>query len=224
MSNITSPDQPSTRFQRRPDERPEELLDAALTVFGERGFRATTLEEVATRAGVSKGTVYLYFESKEALFRAVVEKKVIARLEASEEITRTHEGPIRDLLVQLITRQWQLIATPEIAAMSRVVQAELPQFPELQQFYFENVIMRNRRLFKATMARGVATGEFRAEAIDLVPMLVPSLIMHLHQRRSLFAAMDSGCPLIGAELDMVLSLVLHGILAPPSPTSSNGAT
>jgi AcrR family transcriptional regulator len=149
------------RFLRRPEARPEELLTAALAVFGERGFRQTTLEEVAARAGVSKGTVYLYFASKDDLFRAVVEQKVVTLLAPMEAMARTHAGSSADLLKKLVHRMWAAMSQQDMLCLSRLVQAELSHFPEVRRFYFENVILRHRRLLHAIAARGVASGEFR---------------------------------------------------------------
>lgn len=208
---------PISRPRRRPESRPEELLDAALAVFGERGFRSATLEEVASRAGVSKGTVYLYFSSKEALFQEVVARKIVSRVMAAEELTRNYHGPIMPLLEQLITRLWEFISLPEFAAMSRVMQAELPQFPELHRYYFEQVVQRHRQLLREVMLRGVTSGEIRSAAVDQVATLIPALVIHLNQRRSLFAAMDADSPSASKELEMILSLLRHGILCDKQP-------
>ena len=134
------------RFHRRPEARPEELLEAALAVFGERGFRATTLEEVAARAGVSKGTVYLYFASKDDLFRAVVETKVVALIASAEAMARTHAGSASELLVKVVHLMWDAMSRPDMVRMARLVQAELTQFPEVRRFYFEQVVQRHLRL------------------------------------------------------------------------------
>lgn len=201
----------SPRFQRRPAARPDELVAAALAVFGERGFRATTLEEVAARAGVSKGTVYLYFASKNDLFRAVVEAKVVTLLASAEEMARTHAGTAAELLVDVVHRMWEAMSQTDMVCMGRLVQAELTQFPEVKRFYFEQVIQRHRRLLRTIAARGVASGEFRAEATIIVPRMVPSLVMQLNQNRFLFGDLDKGAPTPDALCDALLTLVMHGI-------------
>src|SRR5215208_3049991 len=90
------------RWQRRPEARPEEILDAAFVVFGDSGFARAKIDDVARLAGVSKGTVYLYFDSKEALFREMVRAKIVACLAEGEALVRTHEGSARSLLVELV--------------------------------------------------------------------------------------------------------------------------
>jgi AcrR family transcriptional regulator len=214
---------PVPRFVRRPQARPEELVEAAIAVFGEKGFRAATLEEVARRAGVSKGTVYLYFTSKEDLFRAMVEKKIIPLIEAGEASVRGHVGTAADLLRQMMGRLWQAISRPDMVHLARVMQAELTHFPELKRLYFEQVIQRQRRLLRTVAERGVASGEFRPEAVTLVPMMVPSLMLHLNQYRFLFGDLDRGLPTSDATRELVFSLVLDGIRTPPrAPRGKKG--
>jgi AcrR family transcriptional regulator len=216
--------QASPRFQRRPAARPDELVEAALAVFGERGFRATTLEEVAARAGVSKGTVYLYFASKDDLFRAVVEAKVVTLLASAEEMARTHAGSAAELLVDVVHRMWDAMSRTDMVCMGRLVQAELTQFPEVKRFYFEQVIQRHRRLLRNIAARGVASGEFRREATIIVPRMVPSLVMQLNQNRFLFGDLDTGAPAPAVLCEAMLTLVLHGIGKPAGSSVKRGRT
>lgn len=224
---------PAPRFHRRPADRPEELLEAALAVFGERGFRQTTLEEVATRAGVSKGTVYLYYASKDDLFRAVIEKKVVVLLEDAELMAKTHAGTATELLVETVHRMWEAMSRPDIVCMGKLVQAELAHFPEVRQFFFDHVIQRHRRLLHDIAARGVASGEFRAESLVILPRMVPSLTMHLNQTHFLFGDLERKAPSRKALRDAVISLLLDGIAvgparprhsAKPKPTNRRGTS
>lgn len=202
------------RFLRRPEARPDELLAAALAVFGERGFRQTTLEEVAARAGVSKGTVYLYFASKDDLFRAVVEHTVVALLEPAEAMARAHAGSASELLTNVVHRLWAAMAQPDMVRLSRLVQAELTQFPEVRRFFFENVIQRHRRLLHGIAARGVTSGEFRPEATTIIPRMVPALVMQLNQFRFLFGDLDTAAPAPEKLRDALLLMVLEGVRKP----------
>jgi AcrR family transcriptional regulator len=163
MSNPHSTDSiTQPRWQRRPEARPEEILEAAQKVFGESGFARAKLDDVARLAGVSKGTLYLYFDSKETLFREVVRAKIIALLAESEVLVQAHSGSCRELLVQLITGMFHSMRDHEIVKISRVAQAEFASFPELAQFYFHEVIVRARRLVAQVLQRGVEAGEFRS--------------------------------------------------------------
>ncbi len=199
------------RFLRRPEARPEELVQAALAVFGERGFRQTTLTEVAERAGVSKGTVYLYFESKDDLFRAVVTQKVVSLLEPAEAMARSHAGPAAELLTKLIHRMWEAMSNKDMGCLSRLVQTELTQFPDLRRFFFEEVIQRHRRLLHSIAVRGVATGEFRKEATTILPRILPALVMQLNQVRFLYGDLDAGAPAPDKMRDLMLGMVLSGV-------------
>lgn len=206
------------RFHRRPEARAEELIDAALLVFGERGFRRTTLAEVAARAGVSKGTVYLYFASKDALFRAVVQNRVVTLIAAAEAAAQRHDGSVADLLVDVICRMWDAMSRPDMVCMGRLVQSEMLQFPEVRRFYFEHVIQRHRRLLHAVAARGVATGEFHRRALIVVPRMVPSFVLQLNQTRSMFGDLDRSTPAPETLRDTLIALLLEGIRAPaPKP-------
>lgn len=208
--------QPATspRFLRRPQARPDELLTAALAVFGERGFRQTTLEEVATRAGVSKGTVYLYFASKNDLFQATVEQKVIAMLAPAEAMAHAHAGSATELLTKVVHLLWAAMSHREMVCLGRLVQAELTQFPDVRRFFFDNVILRHRRLLHGIAARGVASGEFRREATLIVPRMVPALVMQLNQARFLYGDLDTGAPSPARMRDAMLAMVLDGVRAP----------
>ncbi|MGH7634355.1 MAG: TetR/AcrR family transcriptional regulator [Gemmatimonadaceae bacterium] len=210
------------RFRRRPAARPDELIAAALLVFGERGFRATTLEEVAARAGVSKGTVYLYFDSKDDLFRAVVEAKVVTLLASVEAMARAHAGTATELLHQVIQRLWEAMSRTDMVCMARLVQSELAHFPEVKRFYFEQVIQRHRRLLRKIAIRGVASGEFRPDATVIVPRMVPSLVLQLNQNRFLFGDLDRGAPAPDVLCTALQALVMQGI-AKPSRVRTAGA-
>ena len=210
------------RFLRRPEARPEELIGAALAVFGERGFRQTSLAEVAARAGVSKGTVYLYFSSKDDLFRAVVKQKVVALLEPAEAMVRSHAGTAAELLTKLVHRMWAAMASKDMACLSRMVQSELTQFPEIRRFFFEEVIQRHRRLLRSIAARGVTTGEFRRDATTILPRMVPALTMQLNQVRFMFGDLDTGAPSPEKLRDLMLGMVLHGVRKGGKTTAKPG--
>lgn len=203
------------RWQRRPDARPEEILEAAKHVFGESGYAGTKLEDVARRAGVSKGTLYLYFDSKEALFREMVRAKVVAALAHAEETVRTFDGSSRELLVILISSMYRRLRDEGMARVGRVVQAELPSFPELAQFYFEEVILRARRLVSRVLERGVESGEFREVSHGFAARGLASLLVHTAQLQCFFHDFDPDQLSDEAALGGLVDLYLHGVLARP---------
>jgi AcrR family transcriptional regulator len=145
---------------RRKEARPSEIVAAALASFAERGYAATKLEDVAAAAGISKGTIYLYFPTKEHLFRAVVEQAVLPNVEAAEGDLASHTGSSADLLRMLAQRFLRLLDS-DLTAVPKLVVAESGNFPEIAQFYADAVLRRAFRLVEGILARGVARGEFR---------------------------------------------------------------
>jgi AcrR family transcriptional regulator len=207
------------RWQRRPEARPEEILDAAQKVFGESGFARAKLDDVARLAGVSKGTLYLYFDSKETLFREMVRAKIVALLAESEALVEAHSGSYRDLLVQLITGMFHSMRDHEIVKISRVAQAEFTSFPELAQFYFQEVIVRARRLVTEVLRRGVEAGEFRLVPHGFGARAVPSLLVHSAQVQSWFRPLDPEALSDDEALEDLIDFCLNGVLARPDSRS-----
>jgi AcrR family transcriptional regulator len=157
-----SPTEIKPRWERRKDARPQELLAAALELFTDRGFAATRLEDVARAAGVSKGTLYLYFENKQELFKAVVRENVVQLIgEAEEELAGAENMSSEALLRAMLERWWSHAANRKLAGLTKLMMAESGNFPELAQFYEEEVHERANRLLTSVLERGVSRGEFR---------------------------------------------------------------
>lgn len=215
MHPAIPPESPTgPRWQRRPEARPDEIIDAAQQVFGEMGFARAKIDDVAHLAGVSKGTVYLYFDSKETLFREMVRAKVVANLAEGEEIVRNHEGSVRDLLVDLTTLIFYRMRDVNLARISRVVQAELGTFPELARFYFEEVILRGRNLVEEVIQKGIASGEFRPEALRFGARGLPALLVQTASVQCFFHTFDPDALNDEEAIKGLIDLYLHGVLAP----------
>lgn len=205
------------RWQRRPEARPEEILCAALEVFGEQGFARTRLEDVARRAGVSKGTLYLYFDSKDALFRAMVRAKLEATLAHAEEFIRNWEGNTPDLLRHFIADYWAAMNQPEKLRLAKVVLSELTSFPELARWHYQEVILRLRRVIEDILARGIERGEFRSVPRAFTARALQLLVVQMAQFRHYFQPYDPA-PLSSEEtLAGIIDLYLHAIEAAPAP-------
>jgi AcrR family transcriptional regulator len=192
--------------QRRKEARPQELLDAALDLFVEKGFAATRAEEVAKRAGVSKGTLYLYYPSKEELFKAVVRRSLTSLIAEGEQIAARFEGSSADLLALLIQTWWERFGSTPAAGIHKIVLAEVRNFPELAQFYADEVMVPADRLFGGCVERGVARGEFRPMPTHEVSLalIAPLIFMAIH--RHSFGC----CPVHGtADMDPELMLKTH---------------
>lgn len=159
--------------RRAPNERPREILDAALALFVEKGFAATRLDDVAERAGLSKAAIYLYFDDKTALFKGVIQQAVISNFSTAETMLAAHRGPVAALIPPLLQFMASRIEDTPLASIAKLVIAESRAFPEIGRFYLKEVIGRGIPLFEGLIARGIAAGEFRK--VD--PMLtVRSLI------------------------------------------------
>ncbi|SFU96947.1 TetR/AcrR family transcriptional regulator [Pseudoduganella namucuonensis] len=188
------------RWERRKDARPQELLAAALDLFVERGYAATRLEDVARRAGVSKGTLYLYFENKEDLFKAVVRDSIVQPLGQAELDFADADGHSADLLRTLLMRWWDKVGATRAAGIVKLMMAESGNFPELTQFYNEEVIERGNALIAGVLTRGVARGEFRpVDPAVMMPVLSAPILM-------LMIWCHSSSPCLGARVDPRLFL------------------
>ena len=165
------------RWKRRPEHRPGQIIDAALEVFGQKGLARTRLEDIAVRAGVSKGTIYLYFESKEALFKEMIRETAVATIEGAE--ARPDTGTPTDQLRALMERYWAFVRSPAFSTIHRLVIGELHQFPDLARFYADEVIARGMRLITGIIRRGIASGEFReTDPFAAARMLVALFVMN----------------------------------------------
>lgn len=197
--------------QRRKEARPGELLSAALEVFAERGFAATRLEEVAQRAGVSKGTVYLYFDSKEALFKAAVESAVIPALEAGEAIAANASVQPIDALRSFVFWWWEKVGATELGALPKLLVAETGNFPELGKWFHDNLIMRGKRAAASIIARGIAAGDFRPlEPMDVARIIFAQMFSYVLWRRAFDQAMPD-LPEPEAYFNLVLDLLTQGL-------------
>jgi AcrR family transcriptional regulator len=156
----------SARWRRRKEARPAEILAAALETFAERGFAASRLEDVAARAGISKGTLYLYFQSKEDLFKAVVREALVPNIARAEALVAAFPGPTADLLERLVLMLAGLVSSSRLGAIPKLVIAEAGNFPDLARFYLDEVIHRGFRLIGAILRRGIERGEFRAVDVE----------------------------------------------------------
>lgn len=203
-----------TLRQRRKESRPQELLDAALALFVEKGFAATRAEEVAQRAGVSKGTLYLYYPSKDELFKAVVRRNLSALIAEGQEIAEHYTGPTAELIAELLRIWWQRVGNTPAAGIHNIVWSEVRNFPELAQFYSDEVIIPADRLFCGCVQRGIDRGEFRPLPLHEVAhaLMMPIIFMAL-KRHSLGACPVHGAVDIAPEalLNTHLELMMSGL-------------
>ena len=175
----------NVRWRRRKQARPGEILTAALACFAERGFAATRLDEVARRAGVTKGTLYLYFDNKEDLFKAVVRQALVPNIERIEEVVDKATEPASVLLERLIWSWSAIIASP-VSAIPKLVIAEAGNFPDLARFYLDEVVRRGMALVRRVLHAGIEGGEFHDIDVDSAVMcVIAPLIVAMLWRHSL---------------------------------------
>jgi AcrR family transcriptional regulator len=175
------------RWERRKDARPGELAAAALDLFVERGFAATRLDDVARRAGVSKGTLYLYFDSKDDLFKAVIREGYVAPIAEAEQLLDAWEGTSAELIREILRRWWVQVGATTQAGMTKLIIAEAGNFPELAKFYHDEVIQRVHALFERAIQRGVERGEFRPVNLQYAGRLACSPMVMLMLWKHSFA-------------------------------------
>jgi TetR/AcrR family transcriptional regulator len=149
------------RRERRKEARPGELLAAALDLFVEKGFAATRVEEVAARAGVSKGTLFLYFPSKDELFKAVVRENISGRFTEWNEEFEGFTGTSFDMLSACMNVWWDRVGATKASGLSKLMMSEARNFPEIAAFYQQEVVQPGHSLICRILQRGIDRGEFR---------------------------------------------------------------
>ncbi len=211
------------RWQRRKAERPGEIIEAALACFVAKGFKATRLDEVAQRAGVSKGTLYLYFDNKEALFKAVVETLVVPEIDQTEQQIQTFDGSASELISHLVKQWWEAVGESQLSGLPKLIISEAGNFPDLASFYVENVISRVRRLIAQLITRGIKAGEFKScEPLYAARLLLAPLVFAAIYQQSLLPY-DREPFEVSAYLESHLDIFLHGLAVDPEPTGATSA-
>lgn len=199
---------PQASYQRRKQERPQEIAAAAFHVFAEKGYAAARVAEVASRAGVSKGLLYRYFSTKEELFRAVIRSVVMNRLDrllqAGDETDLSSEQFIRGPLTDFM----KSIPGSPVAVVIRLLIAEGPKHPDLVDYYWENVVSKGLATISRLVERGVERGEFRRTAVSDLPQLLIAPVMVGVVWKILFTKqrLDSD-RLVETQVDMILGYI-----------------
>ncbi len=196
--------------QRRKAARPQELLEAALDLFVEKGLFATRAEEVARRAGVSKGTLYLYYPSKDELFKAVVRSHLIDAISSSDELSVQFEGSTSDLLRMLAQTWWTKVGSSKSAGLLLLIMSEARAFPDVAQFYLDEVIAPIHAILARVLKQGVQRGEFRSMDItSVVHGLIAQAQFLILYRQCTAVCSSNPAPLepnsfISTQLDLLL--------------------
>ncbi len=208
--------------QRRKQARPQELIDAALALFVEHGFAATRMEEIASRAGVSKGTLYLYYPSKEELLKAVIRERLSSEIKAVAAEVARHEGSYAELLREMFALWWLRAYDNPASGVFKLVITEVRGFPDIAEVYYREVVEPGSHLIGEMVSKGIAAGEFRAVDVEAAvhSLVLPMVMMCVH-KHSLGA-----CAPIESLLDphqfvyQHIDLVVRGLLVTPPPTTA----
>jgi AcrR family transcriptional regulator len=201
------------RWRRRKEARPSEIIEAALESFAERGFAATRLDDVAARAGVTRGTLYLYFPSKEELFKAMVRQTILPVFAERSAMIAHSTRPTPELLRELIEGVPAVLTAARVAAIPKLIIAEARNFPDLAEFYFAEVVSLARRRIRALIRRGIARGEFRPVDVDHVFYCIVSPVLMTALWRQTFGPWDRKAPDLAALCRTHADLLLHGLSA-----------
>jgi AcrR family transcriptional regulator len=204
------PGQP--KWRRRSEARPGEIIEAALTVFAQKGFAAARLDDIAARAGISKGALYLYFETKQDLFRAVVRETVAPNLTAVEAFAAQGGLPFGDLIRLVFARIADVLADGRLGPVAKMVIGESRNFPELAKVWHEDVVSRVLgaigRAVAAAQARGeVRPGDARLHVMSLAGPLLMGVLW-----REVFVPIGAEPIDLKALLAQHAEVVLKGML------------
>ncbi len=219
-------DAPAKR-ERRKEARPGELLDAALDLFVEKGFAATRAEEVAARAGVSKGTLFLYFQSKEELLKAVVRENIAGRFKEWNEEFEAFDGSSADMLRYCMRVWWERVGATRASGITKLMISEARNFPEITAFYQQEVIEPGQDLIRRILKRGVDSGEFRPLDLDYaVFSIIAPMIFIIMSKHSMGACLASGRSMdperyLASQIDILLGGMMASGAGSPRPTDTN---
>lgn len=196
----------SPRYKRRKKDRPDEITAAAFEEFARQGYAATRVEAVAKRAGVSKGLLYLYFKTKEELFKAVVRGVVVRRIDALIADVETTELPSEEFIRGPLLSFMKTIPGSPVAIVIRLLISEGHRHPDLVNFYYDNVVAKGLRAIQMFVRRGVERGEFRNGPVADLPHLFMAPMMLAIVWRITFTekTLDTD-RLIETQIDMLLA-------------------
>lgn len=182
---MTSTD-PTAQRTRRKEARPAELLEAASQLFIEKGYAATRVEEVATRANVSKGTLFLYYPSKEALLKAVVRESIAGHFTEWHAELQNFAGTTPDLVRHAFAVWRERIADSHAGGIYKLMTSECGNFPELASFYLHEVIYPGHALVRSILERGIARREFRPLNLDAgIHLIMTPMFSYIQWRHSM---------------------------------------
>jgi len=204
------------KFRRRAEARPDEVLDAALELFIENGFAATRVEDIARRAGLSKGTVYLYFPSKEAVLEGLVRRAIVPIADTALASLHDYEGDPRIVLSLVLTMLAGRISDPKVMAMPKLIFREAMSFPGLAEMYRREVLDRVIPAIEGLIRRGIEQGYLRQVDPSLtIRSIIGPLLLHVAMAE-IFGITPEGGLHMDKLVENHLAILFDGLSAPPS--------
>lgn len=202
------------RNKRRKEARPQEILQAALSLFVDKGYAATKMEDIASAAGLTRGTPYLYFSSKEEIFKALIRDLLLPKVELGEAMLAEHQGSNRELLVKILNTFWSQLSESGLSALPKLVLAEGGNFPDVATLYHQEFVQPGLKIFRQVLKQGVASGEFRPLDLDMACHIVaaPIMLLMITRHSSMPVCEDVRDP--ERYVAAIIDLMLAGVLAP----------
>ena len=213
---------PTPRWRRRKDTRPAEILAAAQEIFGERGYDATRLEDVGRRAGCTKGTVFLYYESKAELFKAAVREAMAPMVRDTERAVEEHQGSARELLTKVLRLRWEHMERTRLTGLVKLLLTETGKYPDLARFYSDEFYDRGQLLLRKVLQKGVERGEFRKLDVDQAARVVVAPLLFAAIWRHTFEPVASSPIELGQYFTTSLEIMLAGL--DPAPVHEHART
>jgi AcrR family transcriptional regulator len=204
---------PVRRWQRRKEARPGEIIEAALSAFAEKGFAAAKLDDIARDAGIAKGTLYLHFETKEDLFRAVVRTAIAPQIDAIKASAEVFSGPFAKLAPRILMAIAQAMEAGRLPALVKMVVGESRNFPDLARIWHDDLLSTAIGALSGVIARAQSRGELRAgnPRLHAFSLLGPMLMAVLY--RSVFAGLSNDLPDLEELARQHAKTALAGMLA-----------
>jgi AcrR family transcriptional regulator len=209
--NIRTP-----KFRRRAEARPDEVLDAALDLFIEQGFAQTRVDDIAKRAGISKGAVYLYFPSKESIIEALVRRAVVPIAEHALSFAREYEGDPRLVITMVLKMLAGRLTDPRLIAIPKLLMREVLGFPELAVMYRTEVLDKVMPVVTGLLKKGIDQGYLRQVDPELtIRSIVGPVMLHL-MLAEIFGIVPADGIALDRLIDNHLTILFDGLSAPPS--------